>query len=162
VASDRTANVTVSPLTDPQARMVAEWRYDPPYDLYDGAEAEVAVMLDPANQYHAVHVEAEFVGYVCVGPDARVTGLEEREDVDDIGLGFRPDLTGQGIASAWIPTVIALLADRLNAPMQRVVITAWNKRSQAVARRAGFGQPTPHVNGDGEWIVLSRHALRGI
>ncbi len=28
-------------------------------------------MLDVANRYRAVHVDGEFVGYVCVGPDAR-------------------------------------------------------------------------------------------
>lgn len=118
-------------------------------------------MLDRVNGYKAVLVDGKFVGYVCAGPDARVAGQLEMDGVDDIGLGFRPDLTGHGVASAWAPIVIDLLTASIAAPEQRVVIAAWNKRSQKVARHAGFDHPIPHVNSDGEWVVLTRQVMRG-
>jgi GNAT superfamily N-acetyltransferase len=143
-------------MTEELARALAGWRYSPPYDFYDGADADVAGMLDPVNGYRGVRLNGEFVGYVCAGPDARVAGQVAMDRVDDIGLGFRPDLTGRGIASAWVPVVIGRLTAQLSAPVQRVVIAAWNERSRAVALRAGFDHPILHVNDDGEWFVLKR------
>ncbi len=143
-------------MTEADARRVALWRYEPPYDFYDGSEAEVAVMLDPVNRYFAVRAGDEFVGYVCVGPDARVAGQRPDAAMDDIGWGFRPDLTGRGIVSRWMPAVLELLSDWLRAPTQRVVIAAWNERSQATARRLGFADPAPLTNHNGEWLVLTR------
>lgn len=148
--------IRIGRLSEAEARAVARWRYEPPYDFYDGSEAEVPVMLDPVNQYCSIHVDGEFVGYVCVGPDAMVSGQEADTDIDDLGWGFRPDLTGRGLASRWLPVALDLLADLLTAPTQRVVIAAWNERSQAVARRLGFEDPVPLSNAHGEWVMLSR------
>jgi RimJ/RimL family protein N-acetyltransferase len=152
--------IELNPLAAAEARQVALWRYEAPYNFYDGSEAEVSVMLDPANQYRAVHVDSEFVGYVCVGPDAMVSGQEVDPEVNDIGWGFRPDLTGRGLASRWLPMVLDLLGDLLHAPTQRVVIAAWNERSLAVALRLGFENPVPLKNADGDWVVLSRSRRR--
>lgn len=148
--------IELAPMTEAEARGIARWRYEPPYDFYDGSEAEVPVMLHPANRYFAVRADGALVGYACVGPDARVAGQQADEEVDDIGWGFRPDLTGQGIASRWLPDVLDLLADVLRARTQRVVIAAWNGRSQAAARRLGFDSPVPFSNHTGEWIAFTR------
>jgi [ribosomal protein S18]-alanine N-acetyltransferase len=101
------------------------------------------------------------VGYVCAGPDARVAGQEPDADLDDLGWGFRPDLTGRCLASTWLPAILALLADELTAPRQRVVVVAWNERSQAVARRLGFGGSIPHAGGGVEWVVMTRQRPGG-
>jgi len=148
--------IEVRPLSAAEAREVALWRYESPYDFYDGSEAEVSVMLDPVNRYCAVHVAGEFVGYVCVGPDALVSGQHAGPGINDIGWGFRPDLTGRGLASRWLRTALDLLDDLLQAPTQRVVIAAWNQRSRAVALSLGFGDPVPLTNADGDWVILSR------
>jgi hypothetical protein len=36
-------------------------------------------------------------GYACFGVEARVPGLAERPGVLDVGVGMRPELTGQPI-----------------------------------------------------------------
>ena len=113
-------------------------------------------MLDPVNRYRSVRAEGELVGYVCVGPDARVAGQEAAPEIDDIGYGFRPDLTGRGIASRWLPEVLELLSDLLVAPRQRVVIAAWNERSQTVVRRLGFEPLRSFENDQGRWVELGR------
>jgi [ribosomal protein S18]-alanine N-acetyltransferase len=148
--------IELLPMTVPAARRIALWRYEPPYDFYDGSEAEVPVMLDPANHYFAVLADGALAGYVCVGPDARVAGEQADEEADDIGWGFRPDLTGRGIASRWLPVVLELLDEVLHARTQRVVMAAWNERSKAAARGLGFGTPVPLSNDAGEWVVLTR------
>lgn len=146
----------VGPITRATAQRIALWRYEPPYDFYDGSTAEVAVMLDPANGYHEILKDGTLVGYVCVGPDARVAGQPADPGTDDIGWGFRPDLIGRGIASRWLPEVLAQLDELLRAPVQRVVIAAWNERSSAAARRIGFQDPATFTNDSGEWLMLSR------
>lgn len=148
--------IELVPMTVAAARSIALWRYEPPYDFYDGSAAEVPVMLDPANTYFAVLVAGALVGYVCVGPDARVAGEQADDEADDIGWGFRPDLTGRGIASRWLPVVLELLGEVVHARTQRVVIAAWNERSQAAARRLGFHAPVRLTNDAGEWVVLTR------
>ena len=91
-----------------------------------------------------------------MGPDARVAGQLAASEIDDIGYGFRPDLTGRGIASGWLPEVLEMLDDLLLAPGQRVVIAAWNERSQAVARKLGFRDAASFENDQGRWVELAR------
>lgn len=148
--------IELAPITEAAARSIARWRYEPPYDFYDGSEAEVPAMLDPENHYLAVLADAVLVGYVCVGPDARVAGQQADPEVDDLGWGFRPDLTGRGIASRWIPEILELLDEVLRAPAQQVVIAEWNERSQAAARHQGFCQSGAVSNAAGEWVVMTR------
>ena len=148
--------IELTPMTEAPARGIALWRYEPPYDFYDGSEAEVPVMLDPANHYFAVFAAGALAGYVCVGPDARVAGEQADAAADDIGWGFRPDLTGRGIASGWLPVVQELLDEVLHARTQRVVIAAWNERSLAAACSLGFDTPVPLSNDAGDWVVLTR------
>ena len=145
-------------MTEEAARKIAAWRYEPPYDFYDGSEAEVAVMLDPTNRYFTVRADDDLVGYVCVGPDARVAGQDADSEMDDIGWGFRPDLIGRGVASRWLPEVLELLdqIQVLRSQVQRVVIAAWNERSLTAARRLGFGNPVRLSNDAGEWVTLTR------
>jgi ribosomal-protein-alanine N-acetyltransferase len=143
-------------MSEADACAIAGWRYEPPYDFYDGSEADVVVMLDPVNRYRSIRFEAELVGYVCVGPDARVAGQLAAPEIDDIGYGFRPDLTGRGIASGWLAEVLELLDELPLAPRQRVVIAAWNERSQAVARKLGFRHAGSFENDQGRWVQLVR------
>lgn len=150
--------IEVAPMTEAAARSIALWRYEPPYDFYDRSEAEVLGMLDQANRYFAIRADGDLVGYVCVGPDARVSDQQADPETDDIGWGFRPDLTGRGMASRWLAAVLELLDGVLRAETQRVVIAAWNQRSQTTAHRLGFGDPATFSNNDGEWLVLTRPA----
>ena len=145
-------------MTEEAARAIATWRYEPPYDFYDGSDAEVAVMLDPTNRYFTVRADDDLVGFVCVGPDARVAGQHPDSEMDDIGWGFRPALTGRGVASRWLSEVLELLdqIQVLRSQTQRVVIAAWNERSITAARRLGFGNPVPLSNAAGEWVILTR------
>jgi len=88
--------------------------------------------------------------------DARVAGQLAAPEIDDIGYGFRPDLTGRGIASGWLAEVLELLDELPLAPRQRVVIAAWNERSQAVARKLGFRHAGSFENDQGRWVELVR------
>ena len=80
------------PLTAEQGEEMAQWRYPGPWAIYD-----VTGPLDPAEGFWSVlDGSGDVVGYACFGFEARVPGLEERPGVLDVGVGMRPDLTGQG------------------------------------------------------------------
>jgi ribosomal-protein-alanine N-acetyltransferase len=46
-------------------------------------------------------------GYACFGREARVPGLAERPKVLDVGVGMRPELTGEGRGRAFSRAVLA-------------------------------------------------------
>ncbi len=93
--------LTFQPMDEAGTRAILKWRYDAPYDIYnidpDNVEKEMQVFLDPQNAYHTVTDEhSDLVAYCCFGPDGQVPGGDYSAAALDIGLGVRPDLTGQG------------------------------------------------------------------
>ena len=103
--------LTFCPMTETHARSIVAWRYDPPYDIYDvstgNAEETVQVYLDPRYAYHAIlAAEGELAAYCCFGVDAQVPGGDYDQPALDIGLGVRPDLTGQGRGGAYVRAVL--------------------------------------------------------
>ena len=64
---------------------LASWRYEPPYDFYDG---DVEPVLNPERFFAARDESGALVGHYY---------FEERGDVLEYGLGLRPDLTGRGL-----------------------------------------------------------------
>jgi RimJ/RimL family protein N-acetyltransferase len=105
----------------------------PPYDLYnlDPAHAEeiIADYLEPRNA---------LVGFCCFGPDARVPGGAYDDDLLDIGMGVRPDLTGHGHGHRYARAVLDFAARTYAPNGYRVTITAFNHRARRVWEKMGF------------------------
>ena len=95
--------------------------------------------LDPRLDYHAARLDGELVGFCCFGPAARVAGGDyRREELLDVGLGLRPDLTGRGLGLAFVRAVLAH-AGATRAPAgYRLTVAAFNRRAVRVYERAGF------------------------
>src|SRR5262245_11009242 len=90
------------PMDTAHAHTILTWRYDPPYNIYDiapppNAVAEVVqFFVDPRNMYYQIEGErGDFVAFCCFGWDAQVAGGDYSAEALDVGLGVRPDLTGQ-------------------------------------------------------------------
>lgn len=81
-------------MTQEQAEDIAHnWHYDGEYSFYDmeADEEDLAEFLDPktrGDSIFAVSIEDEIIGFFSVSKVATNTY--------DIGLGMRPDLTGNG------------------------------------------------------------------
>jgi ribosomal-protein-alanine N-acetyltransferase len=161
----KTFNLTFQPMNEASAREILTWRYEPPYDLYnedpDKAEPFVQALLDPAYAYHTITDEnGELVGYCCFGADARVPGGDYTADALDIGLGMRPDLTGQGHGPAFFSTILDF-ARRTFAPQAlRVTVAAFNQRAIRVYEKAGFEHEQAFQrSGDSmEFVILVRQS----
>ena len=64
---------------------MVSWRYDPPYDFYDG---DVDPVLNPERFFAVRDESGALVGFYY---------FEQKDDVLEYGLGLRPELTGRGL-----------------------------------------------------------------
>lgn len=155
---DATRELQLAPLSRAEAGLTSQWRYGPELATYDGTTAAIADMLDPANHYHSIRLDGEYLGYVCVGADARVADVPAMPDVDDIGIGLAPDRVGHGLSRWLLPAVITSLHARgvLRGSILRAAVLDWNISSLTAAQHAGFTTAGEHRVGDRRFIVLTR------
>ena len=163
--SGRGQSLIFTPLNREEAAEILRWRYEPPYDIYnhrtEDAPATLRYLLDPANGFFSIHAaEGEWIAFCSFGPDARVPGGDYAEAALDIGLGIRPDLTGQGRGPRIIGEVLAFAAQRFGPPRFRVTIAAFNARARKAWAKAGFAETAQFKRrSDGrKFVMLVREA----
>jgi ribosomal-protein-alanine N-acetyltransferase len=128
----------ITPLTDADAATLDSWRYEPPYDFYNGEDEPVR---NP-ERFHAVRDEGDIVGFYY---------FQEKGDAVEIGLGLRPDLTGRGHGLGFVRDGIAL-ARRLFGERQLILnVAAFNERAIGLYERAGFVRTGSHVRTFEHW-----------
>ena len=154
-------NIFFSLIDESAARVIVRWRYEPPYDIYnlrDSAES-IQYALDPQNHFYIMRDESgELVGFCSFGEDGQVPGGDYGAEALDIGMGIRPNLTGQGHGSNFGSAVLNF-AERKSQPVAfRVTIAAFNQRARRVWEVNGFQQVQSftHKNSKREFIVMVR------
>lgn len=134
----------IRPFTPEEARLAANWRYEPPFDIYNGDPDDAEMFLERTEEgygYYAVVDEdkdQEFIGYCCFGPEARVKGQAGEPGSLDIGGGIRPDLLSQGIATALFPSILQFGTKTFHPKQFRTAVASSNERSTRLCRSAGF------------------------
>ena len=106
------------PIDAASARLIIEWRYAPPYDVYnittDNLSETVNYILNPEYAYHIIKDANENLAAFCTfGTDAQVPGGDYSEDALDIGVGVRPDLTGRGKGHVFIREENGIIANTI-------------------------------------------------
>jgi [ribosomal protein S18]-alanine N-acetyltransferase len=134
-----------TPMDEANARRFVRWQYQPPYDLYNMAEtpeaveAAVSYFLDPAIHCTAITDEAgDLLAFCTFGRDGQVAGGDYSAEALDIGMGIRPDLTGQGLGGRFAQAVLDFARYTFHPPAFRVTIAGFNRRAQRVWQKAGF------------------------
>jgi [ribosomal protein S18]-alanine N-acetyltransferase len=124
------------PMTDGEARAVAEWHYEEPYAFYDMSQdaGDLRELLDPTSRrergYHsALDPDGELVGFLA---------LRKEGDAVEIGLGLRPDLTGRGLGLGFLEAGLTFAEDAFRPRGFRLAVAAFNERAIRVYGRAGF------------------------
>jgi [ribosomal protein S18]-alanine N-acetyltransferase len=125
-------------MTAAYAADIVTWRYPPPYDCYDMARADLALLADPGGGFFALMDGARLIGFRSFGADGQVPGGRYDESALDTGGGLRPELTGKGLGREAIQTGLAFGRDRFAPPAFRVTIAASNQRARRVVERIGF------------------------
>ncbi len=124
----------IEQLSEEHAREIADWRYEFPYEWYDTASdpQRVELFANPARRDGLRAV---------VDDDDRLIGffnfVREGDEVR-IGLGIRPDLTGQGLGSQFIGAGLRYATAEWSPKRFRLWVAWWNERALRAYRRAGF------------------------
>lgn len=138
-------NYNIRPLQEQDARHILSWRYQQPYHFYNpptGSNQDYYVeqFLNPELNFHAIVDRADnLVGFCSFGVDGQVPGGDYTEDALDIGLGMKPELTGQGLGKAFFRTILAHTKTLADAePRVRLTVATFNQRAMRLYRHFGF------------------------
>jgi len=120
------------------------WTYEEPYSFYNiGHEKEVIEELLDGSYYVMKNEKGEIVSFYCFGKAAQVSidkqcDVYMDKDIVDIGLGMRPDLTGQGKGIEFLTRGLAFAREKFSTTKFRLTVATFNQRAIKVYEKAGF------------------------
>lgn len=125
-------------LSEADAIDITHWRYEPPYDAYNLPPWE---KLKARRQYFAdALTRREQFMSICDANGLMIGFVQYawKEACLRIGLGIRPDCTGQGLSAPFMELVVR--EARRRAPWQELElhVATWNKRAIRAYKKAGF------------------------
>lgn len=127
--------MTIAPMRQPEAIEIADrWKYPGEYAFYDMTAdpedyEEIVTPEKRGDRYFSVFSGNELTGFFCV----------EREGPDiEIGLGLRPDLTGQGRGGIFLAEILGFIEENYACETIRLHVASFNQRAIKVYKRAGF------------------------
>ncbi|WP_029421462.1 GNAT family N-acetyltransferase [Alicyclobacillus macrosporangiidus] len=161
-------NFVTRTMTQADAIQIAGWTYEPPYDFYNmgGTDESVNELLN--GSYWVVESnDGDIIGFYCTGGSAQVPAghtlgayLHGVEDVVDLGIGMRPDLTGRGLGTPFLDCVLRKVAARHPSADIRLTVAAFNRRAIQLYRRFGFQYQTEFVRDGVAFQTMLRTAQR--
>lgn len=126
-------------LTQPQAETIAyTWHYEGDYSFYnmEADKDDLAEFLDAKQRGQSVFAitsDEELVGFVSVAPT-------DAETVD-IGLGMKPDLTGNGSGRAFVTSILDFVKATYSPHRTTLSVAAFNVRAQMERQESPQNQP---------------------
>lgn len=138
-------------MDDADAHEISGWRYIAPYGFYDADPEDLVELRDPErreNVYFSVRDgEERLVGFFQ---------FERNDEAVDVGLGLRPDLTGQGRGLEFVLSGLEFAEGRFGPDGFTLSVATFNDRAIAVYERAGFrrGEVSLHETNGGEHEFL--------
>jgi RimJ/RimL family protein N-acetyltransferase len=151
--------VKVAEWDETYADAVETWHYEPPWDFYDIASdpADAAAMRDPARAPHRRAVLGES------GDLEAFWYFDWHDDVVEIGIGLRPDLTGRGLGESFLRAQLDYASEQWQPATFRLFVAAWNERAIRLYERLGFREVARETRrfelvGEHEFIRMERSA----
>lgn len=134
--------LSIKEMNEHFASEILQWQYVAPYDFYNNelSDDNVQEMLD--NPYFAIiNNQSELIGYYCTGTAAQVPkGQDVGAYVEccvDIGIGMKPNLTGQGLGTAFFSFIVQTVQEEHHLPL-RLTVAQFNKRAIHLYEKLGF------------------------
>ena len=129
----------IEPMTGEAFAEFAQWRYDPPYEFYDG---EAEPVKNPERYFAVRDEDGALVGFYY---------FEQKGDVLEYGLGLRPESTGRGLGPDFFRAGLEFGRERYRPSLVRLFVAAFNERAIKVYERAGFRETGRHVRTFARW-----------
>ena len=129
--------ITLVPMNDECAQVIAKWHYEDPYSFYDPENdpEDLAELLDATARegvyYSALDERGELVGFFCFD-------IDDNDGTVEIGLGMRPDLTGKGNGLGFLLAGLRFAEATFSRHTYRLNVAAFNERAMRVYEKAGF------------------------
>jgi [ribosomal protein S18]-alanine N-acetyltransferase len=135
-------SLQINPLSRAAALAITGWRYPPPYadyDIADGLLIAAFLRAQGGKSYYELRDAAgDLVAFCCFGAEAQVPGGDYQTPALDLGLGVRPDLTGQGQGMYYLTAVLDFARNHYGPQPLRLTVAAFNQRAIRPYARAGF------------------------
>lgn len=64
----------------------------------------------------------------------------DSDDIVDIGLGIKPELTGNGLGQAFLLEILDYIRKNISVKTVRLGVASFNERAKKVYEKAGFVQ----------------------
>ncbi len=133
---DRRMIYTFTVMTQEEAEEIAyNWHYEGKYSFYDieadeGDLAEFLAEDSRGDHTFSVKENGALIGFftVCKINDGAV----------DIGLGMKPDITGNGLGLQFINAGLAFSKEQYSCNYITLSVATFNERAITVYKRAGF------------------------
>ncbi len=146
-------------MDDTDVSKISSWRYDPPYDFYNwDADPEDLAELQGSRQRRDVYFsvrdkKGQFVGFFQ---------FEQKDEVVDVGLGLRPDLTGRGLGLEFLLSGLEFAKERFKPVRFTLSVATFNVRAIGVYEQAGFRRGEVYMHetngGEHEFLHMEREA----
>lgn len=151
--------VISSPMNSMYALEILNWKYDPPYDLYNSEINEDSLQELLENPYKAIVGKDEvLIGFYCAGnsahvPAGRAIGAYQEKCID-VGFGMKPELTGQGNGKLFLSFILSEISQLVpNCPI-RLTVAAFNKRAIRLYKNMGFKEEKEFANEKHTFITM--------
>ena len=146
-------------MNESYAHAIANWHYEGIYAFYDMEQdvEDLEELLDPdswTGKYCAVVNECgELIGFFS---------FEKENEAVVIGLGLKPDYTGEGLGQAFVEAGLEYAKQKLNPATFRLSVAAFNHRAIRVYEKVGFTSDGVFMNetngGLYEFLRMAREA----
>lgn len=137
-------NWTIAEMTRDLAEEILQWQYEAPYELYNNELTDESQKELMNGSYIAVVNENnQLTGYYCTGKSAIVPAGSEygayNENMIDIGLGLKPELTGAGRGRSFLTFILQNIetTNKESLPL-RLTVASFNKRAIKLYENVGF------------------------
>jgi RimJ/RimL family protein N-acetyltransferase len=132
--------VKIDQASDSDLAAIAGWRYEPPYEFYNGDQE----LVKNPERYFIARDDDDVapVGFYY---------FEQKDDALEYGLGLRPDLTGRGLGLEFFRAGLEFGRERYLPGRVRLFVAAFNERAIKVYERAGFGETGRHMRTFARW-----------
>ena len=132
-------------MSEDYAVEILNWRYESPYDFYNNEVNSDSMKELLGDSYFIVlDQNNRLIGFFCTGDSAQVPAGRQfgaySEAMVDLGIGMKPELTGQGHGTAFFAFVLQYAQGNYAGVPIRLTVAKFNDRAIHLYEKFGFVQ----------------------